>query len=78
MGNLTNRNFTDGDRHTFDLWASYSMPLTDSIDWRIQLNIFNAFGKNELVPLHINPDGSPGHLGIREGRSWAITNTFTF
>ncbi len=64
--------------HTFDLWLSYRRKLTDKIDWRIQLNVFNAFGKNEVVPLNTQVDGSPGMFRIREGRSWAITNTFSF
>lgn len=64
--------------HTFDLWLSYRRKLTDKIDWRIQLNVYNAFGKNELVPLNTQVDGSPGMFRIREGRSWSIANTFTF
>ncbi len=66
------------DEHTFDVWLSYRRKLTNKIDWRIQLNVYNAFGKNELVPLNTQIDGSPGMFRIREGRSWAITNTFTF
>lgn len=70
--------YADDTRHTYDFWVSYSKKLTEDVDWKIQLSIFNAFGKNELVPLARNPDGSFGHMGIREGVSWAITNTFNF
>ncbi|MEQ9825618.1 MAG: TonB-dependent receptor plug domain-containing protein [Puniceicoccaceae bacterium] len=70
--------FEDDARHTFDFWVTYNRPLTDKVDWRIQLNIYNAFGSNELVPLHRNPDGSIGLQGIKEGMSWAVTNTFSF
>ena len=61
-----------------DLWISYSRRLTDKINWRIQLNVYNAFGKNKLIPLNAQPDGTPGAMRIQEGRSWAITSSFTF
>ncbi len=70
--------FRDDPRHTFDLWLSYQRPLRRNVGWKIQLNVQNAFGKNEVVPLHRNPDGTFGQMGIREGRSWSVTNTFTF
>lgn len=70
--------YRDDSRHTVDLWFSYTRSLTHSIDWKIQLNVFNAFGNNETVPLHRNPDGSMGLLGIREGMSWALTHTLRF
>lgn len=70
--------FTDTSRETADLWLKYSTKLTDKIDWRIQLNIFNVFDDKGTVPLFVNPDGTFGTLGIREGRSWQITNTFEF
>lgn len=80
-GNTTvelNQPYKDDVRHTFDFWVNYRRDLTDKIDWRIQLNVFNAFGDNELVPLSINPDGTVGLQGIKEGMSWAVTNTFSF
>ena len=73
-----NSPFSDSTRDTFDLWLKYSTKLTDKIDWRIQINMFNVFDDKGTVPLFINPDGTYGTLGIREGRSWQITNTFEF
>lgn len=70
--------YKDPNRDTFDFWISYRTKLTDKVDWRIQLNLRNVFGENELVPLHRNPDGSFGTMGIREGSSWTLSNTFTF
>jgi hypothetical protein len=70
--------YRDAARHTVDLWVSYARPLSSNINWKIQLNVFNAFGKNETVPLHRNPDGSIGLRGIREGVSWSLTNTLRF
>lgn len=70
--------FRDSSRTTGDLWLKYSRKLSDKIDWRIQLNIFNVADDKGTVPLFVNPDGTFGTLGIREGRSWQITNTFEF
>ena len=70
--------YRDSSRTTFDLWLKYGMKLTDKIDWRIQLNIFNVGNDKGTVPLFVNPDGTFGTLGIRDGRSWRISNTFEF
>ena len=70
--------FKDSTREMFDLWFKFHTKLTDKIDWRIQLNIFNVADDKGTVPLWINPDGSFGTLGIREGRSWQLSNTFEF
>ncbi len=61
-----------------DLWASYVFNITDDIRWRIQLNVYNAFGNNKLIPLNTDPFGNPQAVRIQEGRSWAITNTIDF
>ncbi|MDQ8185729.1 TonB-dependent receptor plug domain-containing protein [Pelagicoccus sp. SDUM812002] len=65
-------------RETVDLWVSYAKALNDKLDWKIQLNVRNAFGDNETVPLSRNPDGSIGLRGIREGMSWSVSNSFDF
>src|SRR5690606_14010462 len=41
-----------------DIWFSYQRKLTDRINWRIQLNIYNLFGENELVPVAASVDAS--------------------
>ena len=41
-----------------DVWFSYRRKLTDRINWRIQLNIYNLFGKNELVPVNASVDAA--------------------
>lgn len=73
-----NTYYKDPSRETFDFWVSYRKKLNEKLHWRVQLNIRNAFGSNEVVPLHRNPDGSLGTMGIREGTSWSLTNTFSF
>lgn len=68
----------------FDLWFAYARPLTDSVDWRIQVNIRNVFGKKELIPLNVTPTiEDPTELevaswAIAEDMSFSVTNTFTF
>jgi outer membrane receptor protein involved in Fe transport len=80
---------------SIDLWVSYRRKLSDRLTWRIQLHVYNAFGKNELVPVSasVDPDGvralgtitptsvipmRASAFTIREGRSWALTNTLEF
>lgn len=64
---------------SIDLWASYKMKLGDKIDWRIQLNIRNAFADDELIPISVQPDGET-YAGLRMApvQEWFITNTFSF
>jgi len=41
-----------------DLWISYGRKiLDDKADWKIQLNIRNAFGDDSNIPVVTNPDG---------------------
>ncbi len=61
-----------------DLWAGYERKLTEKIKWRIQVNARNVFGKNELVPISVQPDGTYSSYRIKEGPTWTVTNTFTF
>lgn len=61
-----------------DLWAGYSKALTDKIDWRVQINIRNAFTDDDLIPLSTQPDGSVAAWRIPPDTQWTITNTFSF
>ena len=61
-----------------DLWASYSFKLKNDIRWRVQLNVYNVFGENKLLPINTDPFGNWQAVRIKEGRSWAITNTIDF
>lgn len=63
---------------TVNIWLGYARPISRNIRWRIQLNIGNILGKNELVPVSVQPDGSPGAFRIRQGTTWSLTNTITF
>jgi outer membrane receptor protein involved in Fe transport len=39
-----------------DLWLSYRFKIGDKIWWRMQLNVYNVFGENELVPVTASVD----------------------
>jgi outer membrane receptor for ferric coprogen and ferric-rhodotorulic acid len=61
-----------------DLWVGYERKLTSKIDWRIQLNIRNAFADKKLIPITAQPNGTPAAYRIPDLTSWFITNTFKF
>jgi outer membrane receptor protein involved in Fe transport len=63
----------------FDAWISYERRLTNRINWRIQLNGRNLLGKDELIPISVQPDGRTWAAArIAPNREWFITNTFSF
>ena len=62
-----------------DLWASYERRLTDKINWRIQLNIRNAFASDDLIPISVQPDGQTwASVRVAPVQEWFVTNTFSF
>ena len=63
-----------------DFWIGYGKKLTERINWRIQLNVRNAFDGNKLIPLTVQPDGkgTPAAWRIAPAQTWQITNTFSF
>ncbi len=62
-----------------DLWIGYERDLTSSIGWRIQLNVRNVFGDEDLIPISVQPDGKTwAAVRIAPERTWFVTNTFTF
>ncbi|OAM91193.1 TonB-dependent receptor plug domain-containing protein [Termitidicoccus mucosus] len=61
-----------------DFWIGYQRKLTDKITWRIQLNIRNLFDDARLVPVTVQPDGSPGSSRIVEGMAWSVSNKLEF
>lgn len=65
------------DEH-LDLWFGYTRKITQKINWRIQVNLYNVGDKNKLVPARYQPDGSLALARIQEGMSWELTNAFDF
>lgn len=61
-----------------DLWIGYNRRLFKTIDWRLQLNVRNAFDKAHLVPINTNPDGSIAAWAVADGASWELTSVFKF
>ena len=61
-----------------DMWFSYKRPLTDKIDWKIQLNIRNLFGDDDLIPVVTNPDGRVAAYRNSNPRDTFLTSTFSF
>jgi outer membrane receptor protein involved in Fe transport len=61
-----------------DFWVGYERNITEKIRWRAQLNIRNAFATKKLIPITVQPDGSPGAFRIPEPTVWTLSNTFSF
>ncbi len=68
-----------GPRETsVNLWIGYAHKIVSNITWHVQLNVNNALGKNELIPINVQPDGTAAAYRIMTGPTWSITNTFDF
>ena len=62
-----------------DVWLSYQRKLTDKIDWKIQLNVYNVGKGDDLIPISIQPDGQTwAGARIAPAQEWMLTNTFMF
>lgn len=73
-----NRPYWSKSDESFDLWAGYERKLSARILWRLQLNLRNVGQSVGLVPVSVQPDGTPALQRIREGQTWSLTNTFSF
>jgi hypothetical protein len=63
----------------FDCWLSYEHKLSDKIGWKIQLNVRNAFGKDKVIPISVEPDGKTwASVRVAPNQDWFVTNTFSF
>jgi len=62
-----------------DLWVSYQRKITNRINWRIQLNVYNVGKKDGLIPISVEPDGHTwAAVRLSPVQQWALTNTFSF
>ncbi|HVU24794.1 MAG TPA: TonB-dependent receptor plug domain-containing protein [Opitutus sp.] len=61
-----------------DLWAGYRWKLKGKFRWKTQINVRNAFAKKDLIPVTVQPDGTPAGYRIPEPRTIAVTNTLEF
>jgi len=61
-----------------DVWFSYKRKLRDKINWKVQLNVTNAFGDDDTIPVVTNPDGTIAVFRASVEKRWFITNSFEF
>jgi hypothetical protein len=62
-----------------DVWVSYRWPkVLKNVDLRVQLNVRNAWGNGEDIPVTANPDGSIAVIRIPNETRWLLSTTFTF
>lgn len=61
-----------------DFWVGYNRKIFKTINWRLQLNVRNAFDRAHLVPINTNPDGSIAAWAIADGMGWELTSAFKF
>lgn len=62
----------------FDVWFSYHRPINQKINWKAQLNIRNAFGDDDFIPVLANPDGQTASFRNPNPKQIFLTNTFSF
>jgi outer membrane receptor protein involved in Fe transport len=62
----------------YDAWIGYERKLSKGITWIVQLNVYDAFAKKDLIPIAANPDGTIAQVRIPSETTWALTNTFKF
>jgi len=62
----------------FDVWVGYERKVSRFLTWRVQLNVRNIFASKDLIPVTVQPDGSPGTSRIPEPRVITLTNTLKF
>jgi len=79
LSGLNVNNTLKGDSESsLDVWAGYTRKISEKLTWRIQANVRNVGESISLVPVSMNPDGSPATQRISEGMTWSLTNTFSF
>ena len=61
-----------------DLWIGYTRKLSRKLEWHVQLNARNLFGKDKLIPITVQPDGTLAAGRIPEPTTYTLTNTFSF
>jgi hypothetical protein len=62
-----------------DLWVGYKRMIANGrIEWKLQLNLRNAFPGDDLIPVFTQPDGEPVVFRISESRVWSLRSTFSF
>lgn len=62
-----------------DFWFGYKRKIMDDkVDWRVRLNVRNAIGEDELIPIAVQPNGDLINGRIPNGMTWELSNRFSF
>ncbi|HVU35902.1 MAG TPA: TonB-dependent receptor plug domain-containing protein [Opitutaceae bacterium] len=61
-----------------DLWVGYTRKLSHRLTWQIQLNVHNVGQRARLIPIAVEPDGTPAQFRIMDGQYWELANTIKF
>ncbi|MEO6244389.1 MAG: hypothetical protein ABIQ12_03055, partial [Opitutaceae bacterium] len=61
-----------------DVWVSYRRKVFKNVDWRLQLNVRNAWGNTKDIPVTANPDGSIAVIRIPNETRWTLSSSFSF
>lgn len=62
-----------------DLWVGHSRKIfSDSVDWRVQVNVRNAFASKDLIPVTSQPTGERAAYRIPEPRTITLSSSFEF
>ena len=61
-----------------DAWVSYQREIGRKITWSVQLNVYNLFADDKMIPIQANPDGTIAQVRIPSETTWSLTNTFRF
>lgn len=61
-----------------DVWVGYRRKIFKNVDWRLQLNVRNAWGNDHDIPVTANPDGSIAVIRIPNEMRWLLSSSFSF
>ncbi|OIR08214.1 ferrichrome-iron receptor precursor [mine drainage metagenome] len=61
-----------------DLWTGYDFKPGKKTKWHVQLNVRNAFASKQLIPITVEPDGTPAAYKIPEPLDWQLTVRVSF
>jgi hypothetical protein len=62
-----------------DVFASYGRRVwKEKIEWRVQVNVRNALGTDNLIAINAQPDGSIAAYRVPPEKRIYLTNTFSF
>ena len=56
----------------------YRRKVFNNIDWRLQLNVRNAWGNDSDIPVTANPDGRIAVIRIPNETRWLLSSSFSF